>query len=97
MGVPVVTLRGDRFVGRVGESVLTTLGLGELVAASPAAYLSTTIDLAADVTRLAALRAELRQRLVASPLCDARAFARDLESAFRAMWQAWRRCRKFAA
>jgi protein O-GlcNAc transferase len=97
MGVPVVTLRGDRFVGRVGESVLTTLGLGELVAASPADYLSTTIELAADVTRLAALRAELRQRLVASPLCDARAFAGDLESAFRAMWQAWRRCRKFAA
>ncbi|HEX3499780.1 MAG TPA: tetratricopeptide repeat protein, partial [Stellaceae bacterium] len=35
MGVPTITLRGDRFVGRVGESVLTTLGLAELVAGNP--------------------------------------------------------------
>lgn len=97
MGVPVVTLRGDRFVGRVGESVLTTLGLGELVTAGAAEYLSTAVDLAGNVTRLAALRAGLRHRLVASPLCDAKAFARDLETAYRTMWRAWRRNRKLAA
>jgi protein O-GlcNAc transferase len=97
MGVPVVTLRGDRFVGRVGESVLTTFGLDGLVAVSPADYLSMASELAGDVARLAALRASLRQRLVASPLCDAASFARDLETAYRAMWQAWRQNRKLAA
>src|SRR5258708_846464 len=97
MGVPTITLRGDRFVGRVGESVLTTLGLAELVAASPADYLTAAIDLAGDVARLAALRADLRQRLVASPLCDARAFARDLEIGYRSMWLAAQRDRCRAA
>jgi protein O-GlcNAc transferase len=97
MGVPTITLRGDRFVGRVGESVLTTLGLAELVAASPADYLTAAIDLAGDVPRLAALRAGLRQRLVGSPLCDARAFARDLETGYRAMWLAGKRNRRQAA
>jgi protein O-GlcNAc transferase len=97
MGVPTITLRGDRFVGRVGESVLTTLGLTELVAASPADYLAASIGLAGDVNRLAALRADLRQRLVGSPLCDARTFARDLETGYRAMWLAGRRSRSHAA
>ncbi len=97
MGVPVVTLRGTGFVGRVGESVLTTLGLGGLVAASPEDYLTLARDLAADEPRLAALRAGLRQRLVDSPLCDAKTFVGDLETAYRAMWQARRRNRERAA
>ncbi len=97
MGVPTIALRGDRFVGRVGESVLTTLGLAELVAASPADYLAKAVVLAGDIDRLVALRAGLRRRLVASPLCDARSFARDLETAYRAMWLAGRRNRSRAA
>jgi predicted O-linked N-acetylglucosamine transferase (SPINDLY family) len=97
MGVPVVSLRGDRFVGRVGESILTAVGLPNLVAASPAEYLATAIALATDLPRLTAFRKSLRRRLVASPLCDAKSFARDLESGYRAMWQAWRRSRKQAA
>jgi protein O-GlcNAc transferase len=97
MGVPTITLRGDRFVGRVGESVLTTLGLAELVAGNPGDYLATASALAGDVGRLAALRAGLRQRLTASPLCDAEGFARDLEAAYRAMWLAGGRSRSKAA
>ncbi len=97
MGVPVISLRGDRFVGRVGESVLTTVGLPELVAASTADYLASAVALAGDLPRLAALRAGLRERLIASPLCDAKSFVHDLENGYRAMWQAWRRSRRQAA
>jgi protein O-GlcNAc transferase len=97
MGVPTITLRGDRFVGRVGESVLTTLGLTELVAAGPSAYFAAAIALAGDADRLAALRAGLRQDLVTSPLCDAASFTRDLERAYRAMWLAGQRSRRKAA
>lgn len=97
MGVPVVSLRGDRFVGRVGDSVLTTLGLGDLVAADPAAYRDIALALARDTARLAALRRGLRQHLVRSPLCDARGFVRDLELAYRTMREAARRTRKLAA
>jgi protein O-GlcNAc transferase len=87
MGVPVVSLRGDRFTGRVGDSVLTTSGLPELVADSVADYVGRARDLAQDRLRLAALRAGLRDRLAASPLCDAPRFARHLEGAWRRMWR----------
>src|SRR5471032_2756969 len=54
-GVPVISLRGDRFSGRVGESILTTIGLAELVVADPAAYRDAAVALARDLPRLADL------------------------------------------
>jgi protein O-GlcNAc transferase len=87
MGVPVISLRGDRFTGRVGDSILTTCALSELVAGSVADYVARASRLAHDRPRLAALRAGLRDRLVASPLCDAAKFARHLEAAYRRMWR----------
>jgi protein O-GlcNAc transferase len=89
MGVPVVTLRGDRHAGRVGASLLTQVGLTDLIADSPEAYVETAVALAGDPARLAELRHSLRPRMVASPLCDAPAFARKIEAAYRTMWQRW--------
>jgi len=87
MGVPVISLRGDRFTARVGDSILTTVGLPELVAASVPDYVAQASALACDRTRRAALRAGLRARLAASPLCDAARFAGHLEAAYRQMWR----------
>jgi predicted O-linked N-acetylglucosamine transferase (SPINDLY family) len=87
MGVPVVVLEGDRHAARVGVSILTCVGLEKLVAATPADYVRIAADLAADRGRLTTLRTGLRQRLANSPLCDATAFARDLEAAYRTMWR----------
>jgi len=89
MGVPVITWRGDRFVGRVSESILTTAGMSEFVATSTDEYVDKAVALAADLPRLAALRAGLRDRLVQSPLCDAERFTRGLEDAYRTMWMRW--------
>src|SRR5260221_1352345 len=89
MGVPVVSLRGDRFSGRVSESMLTTVGLPDLVAADAAAYIATAGALAADLAALADLRSRLRTMVVGSPLCDADRFTRNLEIAFRSMWRHW--------
>ncbi len=75
MGVPLVTLRGDRFGGRMGASILEHLGLGWLAAPDLPAYTATAVDLAADPERLADLRAGMRQRLLASPLTDGPGFA----------------------
>jgi predicted O-linked N-acetylglucosamine transferase (SPINDLY family) len=89
MGVPVVTLQGDRHAGRVGASLLTQIGLTDLIANSVEEYLENAVALARNPERLSDLRRILRPRMAASPLCDAPAFARKMESAFRTMRQHW--------
>jgi len=89
MGVPLVTLAGEAFVARRGVSHLMNVGLGELAAQTPEQYVQIAVSLAGDLERLSRLRATLRQRLLASPLCDAPRYAAHLEAAYREMWQAW--------
>jgi predicted O-linked N-acetylglucosamine transferase (SPINDLY family) len=89
MGVPVVTLRGDRHRGRVGASLLTQVGLKDWIASSMEEYLEIADTLAGDPDHLKYLRRTLRPRLAASPLCDGRAFARKIEAAYRTIWQHW--------
>lgn len=89
MGVPTVTLAGDRHAGRVGASILTRVGLDELIAPDPEAYLTAAADLAADPERSARLRRELRDRMRRSSLCDPDGFARAVEGAFRGIWRRW--------
>jgi predicted O-linked N-acetylglucosamine transferase (SPINDLY family) len=88
MGLPVVTLAGRRFVGRVAAAHLQLVGLGDLVAESPEEYVRIAAGLAAAPDRRARLRRELRSRVLASPLCDAHAYARSVERAYREMWRA---------
>ena len=89
MGVLVVALRGDRFVGRASASFLTATGLGQLVAESEEEYVALAVALASDVSRLAELRAGLQQQVAQSALCDAPRFTRQPEAAYRAMWRGW--------
>lgn len=89
MGVPVIGLKGDRFIAHVGESMLSSADLAGWIAEDADDYVRKAEGFAADLDSLAALRAGLRQQLVASPLCDAPRFARNLEAAFRGMWRAW--------
>jgi len=89
MGVPVVTLAGERFIERLGASLLSSIGLESLIADSPAAYVEKALALAADEARRRQLRRQLRPRMQASPLCDGRDLARNLERAYRDMWDGW--------
>jgi protein O-GlcNAc transferase len=89
MGVPVVTLRGHRHAGRVGASLLTQIGLTDLIANSIEEYVEIAVALFSNPGRLEDLRRTLRPRMAASPMCDERAFARKIETAFRTMWQHW--------
>jgi FkbM family methyltransferase len=89
MGVPVVTLQGDRHAGRVGASLLTRVGLTDCIADSCEHYVEIACALADDPDRLADLRRDLRPRMASSPLCDGRAFARQMEGAFRRIWRQW--------
>ena len=89
MGVPVVSLAGENAVSRGGASILSNVGLPQLLARTRRQYVQIAVDLAADLERLAALRAGLRAQMQASPLMDAPQFARDVEAAFRQMWRRW--------
>jgi len=92
MGVPVVTLAGERAVGRGGVSILNNVGLPELIAKTPEEYIQIAVALANDRERLRKLRASLRARMQASPLMNAPRFARNVETAYREMWRGW--CQK---
>jgi predicted O-linked N-acetylglucosamine transferase (SPINDLY family) len=89
MGVPVLTLPGDSPVSRLSVAPLRELGLDELETTSPDQYVATAVALARAPQRLAAWRAELRQRMAASSLCRGEALARRLEEAWREMWRRW--------
>jgi protein O-GlcNAc transferase len=89
MGVPVVTLRGDRFVSRMGVTHLSAIGLDELIAGTRQEYVEKAVELAGDLERLDGLRSSLRQRLKHSSLCDGSQFTKGLESTYREMWRRW--------
>jgi predicted O-linked N-acetylglucosamine transferase (SPINDLY family) len=88
MGVPVVALAGRTHLSRVSVSVLRRVGLDALIATTPDEYVHKALALARDPEQLRVLRAEMRQRMRASPLLDAVAFARALEAAYQTMWSA---------
>lgn len=85
MGVPVVTLGGERHAARVGASVLTHLGRSEWIARDVDAYVAIAQRLAADTAALGRLRAQLRDELARASLTDAQDFAHRVESAYRTM------------
>jgi predicted O-linked N-acetylglucosamine transferase (SPINDLY family) len=87
MGVPVVSLEGATAVSRAAKSILTNVGLAELVAKSADHYVEIAARLARDGSRLAELRGSLRQRLKDSPLMDAPRFAREVEEVYRRLSQ----------
>jgi predicted O-linked N-acetylglucosamine transferase (SPINDLY family)/predicted SAM-dependent methyltransferase len=87
MGVPVVTLAGDRHAGRMCSSILATVGLGEWIARDRDGYVALAAALGSDLPRLAEMRRTMRDRVRASPLMDETAFARKLEQSYTDMWE----------
>lgn len=89
MGVPVLGMRGNSFVSRVGESLLNNVGLADWIAEDRADYVARAVRFSADLGGLATLRSQLRQQFAHSPLGDARRFAGGFEAAMRQMWVRW--------
>jgi predicted O-linked N-acetylglucosamine transferase (SPINDLY family) len=95
MGVPVVSLYGKSAVSRAGLSQASNLGLPHLAVGDADGFVHLAVQLAQDRQQLRRLRATLRDRMIASPLMDARRFTRNVESAYREAWRIW--CRKQAS
>jgi predicted O-linked N-acetylglucosamine transferase (SPINDLY family) len=87
MGVPLITLAGQTFVSRMGVSLLSNLGLTDLIAQTEDQYIEIALDLATNIERLNALRQSLRPRMETSPLMDQPRFVRNLETALRDMFE----------
>ncbi len=89
MGVPVITCPGETFASRISLSVLSSVGLTETVARDLPDYVELAAGLAHDLPRLANWRAELRERMESSPLCDGPSFAGNLMNLLRGIWREW--------
>ena len=85
-GVPVVTMTGPSHSMRTGASILSAIGLPQLIAVDPSAYEALAYSLAVDSTQRSALRAELMRNRLSEPLFNPQRLARHLETAFKAMW-----------
>jgi predicted O-linked N-acetylglucosamine transferase (SPINDLY family) len=86
MGVPVLSLAGEIFAARHSASHLGNVGLSDWVVAHEADYIEKALSLASEPARLAELRSTLRERVLASPLCDAPRFGKNLGQALRMIW-----------
>jgi predicted O-linked N-acetylglucosamine transferase (SPINDLY family)/Tfp pilus assembly protein PilF len=84
-GLPLLTQAGAAFAGRVAGSVLTSLGLDELITTGRAEFVARAAELAAAPARLAQLRAGLPARRARSPSFNPALQARQLEAAYAAL------------
>ena len=89
MGVPVVSLVGDRHMSRVGASLITAIGHPEWLAQTPDDYVRLAMALAGDSEKLAEIRAGLRSELQASALLDHKRQGERFGMALRQCWAEW--------
>ena len=89
MGVPVISLCGERYIARMGATILNNIGLTSCVASNPEQFVAKAAALAQHPAALARIRMGLRPRMLQSPIGDARIYARNLEEAYVEMWQRW--------
>jgi predicted O-linked N-acetylglucosamine transferase (SPINDLY family) len=87
MGLPLVTMLGSTFAGRVAASVLEAANVPELVTYSPAEYETLALRLAREPATLAAIKTKLRSERETCALFDTSRFTRNLEAAFTEMWE----------
>lgn len=89
MSAPVIALMGDRMASRMTASILDAIGHPEWIASSEAEYIDKVVALANNVREREALRFTQRERMAASPLCDAKGLAREMENAYLEMFRLW--------
>jgi len=86
MGVPVITMCGDRHSSRVGASILTHVGLGKFIATDVDGYINMAIEYANNIDSIKSIRTELRHNMQNSDLCNANVFTRNVEQAYQNMY-----------
>ena len=85
-GLPVLTLQGEAFAGRVAASLLRAIGLSGLIANTQGEYESLAIELASYPEKLQDVRAQLKSNLATKPLFNTQLFTKNIESAYKKMY-----------
>ena len=86
-GLPVLTQIGDTFAGRVAASLLTAIGLPELITNSAAEYETLAVELATRAQKLRKIKTKLAANRLTTPLFNTDLFTKKLEAAYEAMYQ----------
>ena len=87
MGVPTLTLKGDRFLFHFGESINTNLGLNEWIADDQDDFVKKSNKFSTNLQYLSQLRKELRNQLLKSPVCDSPRLADHFNKMLWHMWE----------
>ena len=88
MGVPVIVLKGNRFLFHFGESINSNLGMHDWIAKNHEEYISKAIKFSSNLDQLSKLRMNLRQAALKSPVFDAPRFAEHFS---QMLWDMWKR------
>ena len=91
MGVPILTLKGNRIVFHSGECINSNLNMHDWVAKNNNDYIEKAVEFSSKVKELSKIRKNLREAMLESPLCDAKNFGINFSSM---LWEMWRRYKK---
>ena len=94
MGVPVITKRGECHVSSVGASILTNIGLQNFIAKDLNQYIDLAKKISTDIDYLKVMRLSLREKLKKSSLCDGGSFAKNIEDAYKFIYEDYFRKQK---
>jgi len=86
-GVPVITLKGKCFTSRMATSILNAVGMPELITTSLKEYEDLAVEVATDPNRTSKLKEKLQENKKTKPLFDTQLFTKNLEKAYRKMWE----------
>jgi protein O-GlcNAc transferase len=89
MGVPIISLVGEHHFSRVGLSLLSAVELDYFACKDEDEYVAKATVLASNPEALNKIRFQLRQRMMASDMCNPQKQAANMEDAYRQMWRKW--------
>ncbi|XPV77501.1 MAG: tetratricopeptide repeat protein [Desulfovibrio sp.] len=91
MGVPVLTLCGDRFVSRMSSSILKAVGLEKYITHSEAEYVEMAVNIASGYEKMDVYGHKLRKKVENSPFTDGKRFCESLEEHYLYAWNAYKK------
>ena len=87
MGVPVITLKGNRYLFHFGESINSNLNMHDWIAKNDKEYVSKAINFSSNIDQLSKIRMNLRKIALQSPVFDAPRFAKHFS---KMLWDMWK-------